>query len=38
VAVEMNGDVENKRRRKVPKLYHQVVWLKYKKGYKNLTN
>ena len=32
----MNGDIENKARRKVPK-YHQVVLAKDTKGYKNLV-
>ncbi|PSB31707.1 DNA polymerase III subunit alpha [Chlorogloea sp. CCALA 695] len=32
----MNGDIENKARRKVPK-YHQVVLAKNTKGYKNLV-
>ncbi len=32
----MNGDIENKERRRVPK-YHQVVLAKNTKGYKNLV-
>ncbi len=32
----MNGDIENKDRRKIPK-YHQVVLAKNTKGYKNLV-
>ena len=32
----MNGDIENKERRRVPK-YHQIVLAKNTKGYKNLV-